>query len=194
LHGDPPIGGSQPSLSPSRRLGLVNARSARDEASLDVSQLPAHLGKARGFGAVNAVTEPSWAADALTGSTWEQGPEELDQLIRQIDATIPSRVEGEPNCSAGSGGSAGTAHIAVLLDGSPVATVVAHKVEPSKGSRVVYPIEWSTPAGGAWLYEPGEAAWHTLSVEAQDNCGPGEGFATARFTINSVSIDVIGIK
>jgi hypothetical protein len=139
----------------------------------------------RSVGAVDTVTEPQWATDALTGSSWEQGPDELDQLVGQIDVTIPSRVEGEPNCSAGSGGSAGTAHIDVLLDGSPVATVVAHKAEPSKGSRVVYPIEWSTPAGGAWLYEPGEVASHTLSVEAQDDCGTGEGFATARFTINS---------
>jgi hypothetical protein len=68
-------------------------------------------------------------------------------------------------------------------------------VEPAKGSRVVYPIEWNGVVGETKsLFQPGSAVGHTLSVEAQDNCGLGAGFATARFTINSVLLDVIGVR
>jgi hypothetical protein len=141
------------------------------------------------------VTEPASVADPLSNATWKQGPEELDQLLGQIDVTIPSRVEGEPNCSTLGGGTAGTARISVLLDGASIGAVAAHKVEPSHGSRVVYSIEWTgVPGEAKWLFEPGSAVSHTLSVEAQDNCGIGGGFATARFTVNSVSIDVVGVR
>ena len=43
------------------------------------------------------------------------------------------------------------------------------------------------PSG--WLYEPGSPTTHTLTVLANDSCEGG-----VHFTINSVSIDVIGVQ
>lgn len=152
------------------------------------------VARVRSVGAITTVTEPGSSVDPVSGGGWEQQPEELDQLVGQVDVTIPSSLEGEASCSAGLPGIAGTAHIAIVLDGVRVGGVVAHRPEPAGGSRVIYPIEWSAPAAGGWLFEPGKADSHTLSVEAQDNCGTGTGLAGARFTINSVSIDAVGVR
>ena len=41
----------------------------------------------------------------------------------------------------------------------------------------------------AWLYEPGKATSHTLTAQVTDNCR-----GAAHFTVDSISVDVIGIK
>ncbi len=46
----------------------------------------------------------------------------------------------------------------------------------------------------AALYEPGANTAHTLRVEAVENCGTAGGNSGGRFTIDSVSIDVIGVR
>jgi hypothetical protein len=152
------------------------------------------VARVRSVAAISTVTEPASAPDAVAGGTWEQLPEELDRLVGRVDVTIPSSLEGEASCSAGLPGVAGTARIAIILDGSAVGTVIAHKPEPAGGSRQIYPVEWSMPAADGWLFEPGKAVSHTIEVEAQDNCGTGTGLAGARFIVNSVSIDVVGVR
>jgi len=156
------------------------------------------VGRVRSLASVatasTATSVPTWTGDPLTGATWSQGSEELDQLVGQaIVKTAP-----EATCRAGST-SAG-ADVQVLLDGSPVAdTSVA---SGSAEATVTIPISWSRHAEFSFpaesrsslsLFEPPAPTSHTLTAQVADNCGADGGHGGGHFTIESISIDVLGV-
>jgi len=150
------------------------------------------VARVRSSGAVSTVSTPTWTSDALTGATWTQGSEELDQLVGQ--ASIRTAAAGSCQASTGSDG----ADVQVLLDGNPVADTFLAST-PSETTELV-PINWSHQAEfslptesrpSLWLFEPLTPSAHTLTVQAADDCAANGG-AGGHFTIESVSVDVLG--
>ena len=45
-----------------------------------------------------------------------------------------------------------------------------------------------------YLWEPGANATHTLTAEVADGCGYGGGSASEHFTVNSITVDVLGTR
>jgi hypothetical protein len=137
---------------------------------------------------------PSWSGDPLTGATWTQGPDELDQLVGQVVLTTAP----EATCHASS--SAVGADVQILLDGTPVAdTSVASA--PAAMSETI-PISWSrhgefsfssVSSSSLSLFEPPALASHTLTAQVADDCGADGGQGGGHFTIQSVRIDVLGV-
>jgi hypothetical protein len=142
-----------------------------------------------------ATSLPSWTGDALTGATWTQGSEELDQLVGQVILT--TAPEGACHATSGSQG----ADVQVLLDGSPVAdTSVA---SGSAGATQTVPISWSRHSEFSFpsesrstlsLFEPPAPSSHTLSARVADDCGADGGQGGGHFTIQSISVDVLGVR
>jgi hypothetical protein len=127
------------------------------------------------------VTGESSAAASLTGATWTQGGEEVQELVGQMTVNVPNDgecggVEGEPAFF--------TAH--VKLDGAEVGTVGL--VNTSFGRKTVS-VEWTSGATSDWLQEPVTAATHVLEIEANDTCGFHH---SQHYVIESVSIDALG--
>ncbi len=145
--------------------------------------------------ASTASSTPSWTSDPLTGATWTQGSEELDQLVGQaIVRTAPEAVCRASSASAG-------ADVQLLLDGSAVADTSV--VSGSAETTMSVPISWSRhseftfPSDGRSslsLFEPPAQTTHTLSARVADDCGAGGGHGGGHFTIESVSVDVLGAR
>jgi hypothetical protein len=150
------------------------------------------VARARSAESVTTPTEPTEAAVPLSGATWTQGADEVDQIIGQITYTIPATTE----CNIGPSGSGAAVRYKVLLDGNELTDEVG--AENGIGPRTeTVPIFWSKRRNNpqaALLYEPGQPTSHTLTVKGRDQCGLNGGPATKHFTINSVSIDVIGVR
>jgi len=156
------------------------------------------VARVRSAGAVatasTTTSVPSWTSDPLTGATWSQGTEELDQLVGQVSLTTAT----EATCEHTVSGSVG-ADVQVLLDGSPVAdTSVASG--PAETTETV-PISWSHHAEFSFpaetrsslaLFEPLALTSHTLTAQVADDCGANGGHGGGHFTIQSVSVDVLG--
>jgi hypothetical protein len=156
------------------------------------------VARARSVGPVASATEAA-VADPLSGAVWTQHAEELEQILGRVTITSPSyRV-----CSTGPSGGSTAAHavVSVLLDGSDVGRAELgnrREVEVQAGSpeteTVTRTLSW-TPENDApdyLLWEPGKATSHTLTAQVRDDCGEGGGSTGGHFTIDSVSIDVLG--
>ncbi len=150
------------------------------------------VARVRSSGAVSTVSTPPGTSDALTGASWTQGTEELDQLVGQ--ASIRTPAAGTCQASAGSDG----ADVQVLLDGNPVADTFL--ASPSAETTETIAVNWSHQAEfsvatesrpSLWLFEPLTATPHTLAVQAADDC-TANGGSGGHFTIESVSVDVLG--
>jgi hypothetical protein len=117
-------------------------------------------------------TTPTEENVPLQGSTtWTQSADQLEQFAAELRVTAPS---GE--CGGGAG-------VGLHLDGRTFAVQYPHVAE---GQAASLPFTW---LGEPWLFEPGVATNHTLTVAAYDQCGPGRG----HYTIDSVKVDVIGV-
>jgi hypothetical protein len=157
------------------------------------------VARARSAGAVattsTSTSLPSWTGDALTGATWTQGSEELDQLVGQVIV----RPATEATCHGTSADQG--ADVQLLLDGSPVAdtsipggSAEATQTVPISWSR--HP-EFSFPSEGPStlsLFEPPAPTGHTLSARVADDCGADGGQGGGHFTIQSISVDVLGVR
>jgi hypothetical protein len=148
------------------------------------------IARVRSVGPVKTPTEPTLASVSLTGATWTQKAEELDHIIGQISLTTPSVTE----CTVGLGGSEAQMRWSVLLDGTVIMSALG--AEDFNGPKTLtIPISGGNSNNASeWVYEPGKSTSHTLTVEAKDECGVNGGKASGHYTINSVSIDVIGIR
>jgi len=157
------------------------------------------VARIRSAGAVatasTATSLPSWTGDPLTGASWTQGPDELDQLVGQLVLTTAP----EAACHASSAGAG--ADVQILLDGTPVAdTSVASA--PAATSETI-PISWSRhgefsfPADSSStlsLLEPPALTSHTLTAQVADDCGADGGQGGGHFTIQSVGVDVLAVR
>jgi hypothetical protein len=68
------------------------------------------VARARSVGVVKSVTEPASTEDPLTGATWTQGADEVEQLVGQTTVTTPALA----NCRTSG---RGFVRIEILLDG-----------------------------------------------------------------------------
>jgi hypothetical protein len=138
---------------------------------------------------------PGETNDPLAGATWTQHPEELAEITGTASITSPARA----NCGRGSSGTVGgLAGVAVYIDGKLAGWTRGAPLEAKSTSfTTVSKIFWDFPdfpSMEEWLLEPGSATKHTLSVTAWDTCGREGGASGAHFTVNSVSLDVIGFR
>jgi hypothetical protein len=146
--------------------------------------------RARSVGPVTTVTEPGEAAVSLSGAMWTQGAEELNEFVPgQITVTTPNELTCLHKFASGS------VTVNIFFDGSRVATASFSTHGTEERTETRHLPEFTNPEGPfKWLYEPGKATSHTLTAMAKDNCGTEGGAGGGHFTINSVSIDVIGIR
>jgi hypothetical protein len=149
---------------------------------------------------VTTVTEPSEVTVPLTDATWTQHIEELNQLFGELTYTDAGSM-----CSVEKGlGS--IAKVTIRLDGISIATLQAQSLGDTSATTHTIPIglaftsspspekPWVTTPPLLWLYEPGPATSHTITAQVSDDCGVRGGHAESHFTIDSVSIDVVGLK
>lgn len=137
------------------------------------------VARARSVGTTLAGTESSRAEVALTGNCWTQQSDELDQITGQAAITAPHNACDTPETLP-------VANVKVYVAGQLVADAFDRTGE--NGVQKMVAVEL---VGGdsVWqVFEPGTTTPRTLTVQAGDNC-QGE-----HFTINSVSIDVIGVR
>ncbi len=187
---------ASPAAAPlSSAAGATGATGATGPAGASGTSVVARV---RSAGAVlttsTATSVPSWTGDPLTGATWTQGSEELDQLVGQVIL----RTAPETTCH-GISGSQG-ADVQILLDGSPVAdtSIAAGSAEATE----TVPISWSSHPEFSFpsesrsmlsLFEPPAPSAHTLSARVADDCGADGGEGEGHFTIQSISVDVLGV-
>jgi hypothetical protein len=140
------------------------------------------VARARSAGAVSSATE-TLTVDALTGGTWTQGVDELDELVLQLKITVPA--EAECTHKVGGGFTVPQGHTTIKVDGKPQ-TEIDLSASPSEQTE---PIE-----GSSWLFEPGTDTGQTLTAEAIDQCGVGGGNSGGHFKLDSISIDVLSAR
>jgi len=156
---------------------------------------------------------PTYGVDPVVGNLWTQGPTELDQLTTAVSMTVPP----EASCSARSPDGVtlpGEARAYILVDGIPVGSGrVVNKISIEEPVTRVVPLEWGQvlhhagegevpylpgllvgSANPGWLLEPRNPTGHEITIQEADDCGANGGNSGSHFTINSVSIDVIGVK
>lgn len=120
----------------------------------------------------------------------------MDQLVGQVSLTAAP----ESTCEHTIAGSVG-ADVQVLLDGSPVAdtSVASSAAETTQ----TIPISWSRHAEFSFptesrsslsLFEPPAVTSHTVTAQVADDCGANGGHGGGHFTIQSISVDVLGAR
>ena len=138
---------------------------------------------------------PTFESDPLTGGSWTQHANELDQLVGQVTVTLPT----EASCESGSFPVA----VEILLDGTLVGGAAAHIGETAKTETVsigwtkkvpapfgAFSEAWPAEGLSPWLYEPGQDTPHTLTAQVADICQqPG-----VHAKIQSISLDVLGVS
>src|SRR5262249_9905690 len=128
---------------------------------------------------VTTPTQPGEETVPLTGeTTWTQNADELIRVVVQVNATTPSSSACEGGAVFGSG------LVRIREDGVEVASVFV-PASPGKEETVT-----RTSEQPSFQFEPGKGTLHTLTAKASDSCEKGGG----HFTINSVAIDVIGVR
>jgi Collagen triple helix repeat (20 copies) len=166
------------------------------------------VARARSTGTVMSSTTESLGADAdLAGGEWTQAGDELEQLVGEVEMTVPP----EASCTERHQGEnfPGSATVHLLLDGTLVG--MANSTAPhGPGNVAMAPVQWSysSPAvGGSHLlelfeatssalpvWEPGGETPRTLTAAVADNCGVGGGSGGGHFVVDSIKIDAIGAR
>jgi hypothetical protein len=158
---------------------------------------PSIVARVRAAGPVTTVTEGGGVEVPLTGATWTQQAEEINSLpIPLAGALAPdaevsvSRPSETETCS---GGHPPVARIRIFLDGNEV-----FRANPGGGVAPKPLTETDTLGafgGVKWGGEPGKATSHTFTARAEDFCiNKTEGLPPYHYTINSMTLDVIGIR
>jgi len=160
---------------------------------------PAHLivAHANAVGAVLAGPEATPVKDPLAGSTWTQGANELNQITGQATITAGPHcggtedavtVEARVSGWAGNTYQEGRRHEAVLNTDS-IGDGPSGPFNP--GETRTFGL--TPPQGlnvGSWqLFQPGVSTSHSLTVWVFDR-----GCTEGHFTIDSVSLDVLGTE
>jgi hypothetical protein len=125
----------------------------------------------------------------LSSGTWTQGANEVNQLVGVATITVPRATE----CTAFNSES-GDGFIELRLDGSKVGSAGGHTNGITTPTVTTTAIGWVGPAVAGSIFEPGSATSHTLTAKIGDDCGFMGGNSGGHFTINSISVDVLGAK
>jgi hypothetical protein len=128
------------------------------------------VARARSTGTLTPATATTFEQYPMTGNTWTQAADELNFALLKAEVTNNA-------CDNNTIGLAGeAAFLRVKLDGAVVVDFLSATQSPT---WTTVPIDLG----------PGTATPHTLTVEATHGCN-----ASGSFTIDSVSIDVIGVR
>ena len=180
-----PAVGGKPVLTP--KLGVCKPNYTLTEVG---HEGVVDLARPTSVGAVEAVTTPATVPDPLTGGTWTQGAEELNVVTGELVVTTPTTAE----CTEGGGPASGDAEL--LLDGRLIAQA---QLPPNEATPRTATVQFASGAAAQgfgspfWVFKPGTATSHTLTVRIYDLCGVFGGLSTAHFTVDSVSLDVTGL-
>ena len=138
----------------------------------------------RSVGPVMTATVGGGVGDPLTGGSWTQQAEELNEfVVGEVTFTRP----GEQTCP---GGQPPSGAVNIFMDGQKIGaagTSFSVGSPNTKSSAIVWSID-------VWLSEPGKVTSHTLTAGAEDKCPKPEETPPFHFTVNSISIDVIGVR
>jgi hypothetical protein len=150
------------------------------------------IARVRSPGPVETVTEPSKTGEPLVGPTWKESTQEDQLLLGDVTVTHPPASNCTVNIGAGKIAT-GSAHLHALLDGQTVSDVYAPAEGPNPATiRIGF---FSQIPDGAWLVAPSAPMNHSLIADVSDDCGVGPGASGGgHFTINSVSVDVVGVR
>jgi hypothetical protein len=142
---------------------------------------------------ISTVTSEQSVTVPLANASWPQAADEDQQLIGKVVATTPSWEE----CTFTG---YRTAPLTLEIDGKvasqfafepETATSAAH-IPWQSGQDEGYVEkggDWANVERARWLEAPSATTTHTLTLKASDQCTKG-----GHFTIDSVSIDVIGVR
>jgi len=142
------------------------------------------VARIRSTEAVTTTTEPSTITIPATGGSWNQQAEEINQFVLRTNVSAPREAEcTEQSYPAG-------AWLEIILDGESIGALYidGSGVTPQPLTEVLTSLSLPT------LFEPGKAVTHNLILKAYDACGSLGGHGGGHFTINSVAIDVEGIR
>jgi hypothetical protein len=159
----------------------------------------------RNVGSVASTTaEGLGASIPVTGGSWTQGAQELDQLVGEVAITLPTQATCMENQQEQS--SPGGAIVHLQLDGSLVGTAESHALFPPKNTEILT-VQWNglQAVGGNHLLnlfavrssalsllEPGTETARTLTAAVADNCGANGASGGGHVTVDSVKIDALG--
>jgi hypothetical protein len=161
-----------------RELRAPTAHAA--EVTLAASGAHAVRARAKSTGPVTSETQPSLTPIPLSGGTWTQHAQELNELVGQVKITAPAISECQ---TEGVKNGPGSLRLEIDLDGNPTVTVGASAGEGERTIRGVF-------GGEPWLFEAAANTAHTLTAKASDECRGGGG----HFSVSSVAVDVVGLK
>jgi hypothetical protein len=163
---------------------LAELRHTAHSSDLEPVLGGAHVvARARSVGAISAGTVSEPATDPVTGGEWMQHPHELNQLTGQVTVTSPKECGAE-------GGEVTVEAVVPSWETDLEAAYGPHVVMVAagrpKGAERTFGFEAIGGRSFWQLFEPGKDTARTLTVKAYDDCPVGH------YTINSVSIDVVG--
>jgi hypothetical protein len=148
----------------------------------------------------SAATTVAAVAVPVSGGVWRQRPGEANLIGGTASVTVPPISLG---CTQGTEGQAGRLHMILSLDGKGLfrgvaaaspAGVTTETVKLLYSSLSLQRLREEGPASLDLLPAEPAAAIHRLTLAASDTCGWSGGVAASHFTINLVSIDVIGVR
>ena len=143
------------------------------------------MARVRSVGPVTTMTGGGGVEDPLTGGTWTQQAEELNSFqVGEVTLNRPSEQKCSPS------GRGPVADVYIFLDGQNVG-------KASSGEKLgpqTWAIVWQFGVNPPWLPEPGKTTSHTLTARAEDNCPNESETPPFHYTVNSVSIDVMGVR
>ena len=158
--------------------GVTGASGAKGETGATGPAGSSIVARIRSTEAITSPTSPGEATVPLAGASWTQNADELNQLVIEETITTPSTTE----CPH-AGGPA-RLHWTIRLDGQIVGGIEG--VAGETRTDVTRPVNSSN-----YLFEPGKQTQHTITAgNVRDDCEGG----TGHFTIDSVSVDVVGIR
>jgi Collagen triple helix repeat (20 copies) len=134
------------------------------------------VARARGSSTLTAIY-PGPTSYPLTGGSWTQAATEVDEIVGQVTITTAQGVSG---CMPTSG-----AQFFIYVDSTLIGKFFAD--DPSWTAQSVHTVE--VPRTINYVYEPGVATPHTLTVQVSGDCPSTTTPQDA--TVDNVSIDVI---
>jgi hypothetical protein len=138
------------------------------------------VNRSRSSGPVTPTAHGTQELVPLTGNTWTQAADELDQFFGTANITVPANCRTPPD--PGGNDRPGSATVQILLSrngGTP--TVVGQANSGISNVPVVFSL--------AHLFEPGSDETHTFTARFSDACATGD-----HATLNSLKLDVIGTR
>jgi hypothetical protein len=135
----------------------------------------------------NPAGEYAFTPDPLTEATWTQDAGEVNELVGQVTEKVPPTSE----CTEAGGAVPAKGDVEVFLDGKVVARAAPSSAATAK--TVSAELDFFE-TGGTFLFEPTVNTAHTFTAKIGDGCGINGGAGGGHFTIESIKVDVLGVK